>query len=100
MSVWLGILIGSIAVYSWKLLGNLLPKRLLDNPRVASTANMLTIALMAALVGVQAFVTKSHIVFDARVPAALLASFLAYKKVPFLVIVASAAALAAVIRLF
>lgn len=100
MSVWVGILIASIAVYSWKLLGNLLPKRLLDNPRVAATANLLTIALMSALVGVQAFVSNSQLVIDARVPAVLLAAFLAYKKVPFLVIVASAAALAAIIRFF
>jgi uncharacterized membrane protein len=100
VNIWLGIVIASVAVYSWKFIGHLLPKKVLDHPRVAASANYLTIALMAALVGVQTFVTKSQIVFDARVVAAIVAMILSALRVPFLVIVGSAALIAALIRLW
>jgi uncharacterized membrane protein len=100
MSVWLGIIIGSLAVYSWKLIGHLVPRRLLDHPRVAASANYLTVALMSALVGVQTFTSGSEIVFDARFAAALLAVLLTILRVPFLIMVAAAATLAALLRLW
>lgn len=100
MNIWLGILIASLAVYSWKYIGYLLPKRVLDHPRVAASANYLTIALMAALVGVQTFVTKSQLVLDARVVAVLVAMILSALRAPFLVMVGSAALVAALLRLW
>ncbi len=100
MSVWLGIIIGAVAVYSWKFVGHLVPRRILDHPRVAATANYLTIALMAALVGVQTFTTKHAVVIDARFAAMLLAILLTAFRVPFLATVAASATLAALIRLW
>lgn len=100
MSVWLGIIIGSVAVYSWKLIGHLVPRRILDHPRVAASANFLTVALMSALVGVQTFTTQNQVVIDARFAAVLLAVLLTALRVPFLVMVASSATLAALIRLW
>ena len=100
MSIWLGIIIGSIAVYSWKLIGHLVPRRILDHPRVAASANYLTVALMSALVGVQTFTSQSEVVLDARFAAMLLAVLLTALRVPFLVMVAAAATLAALIRLW
>ncbi len=98
MTVWFGILAGALAVYSWKFIGHLVPKRILDHPRVAASANYLTIALMAALVGVQTFTTKHLVVIDARFAAMLLAILLTALRVPFLATVAASAALAALIR--
>ena len=100
MSIWLGIIIGAIAVYSWKIIGHLVPRRILDHPRVAASANFLTVALMAALVGVQTFTTQNQVVIDARFAAVLLAVLLTALRVPFLVMVASSATLAALIRLW
>lgn len=100
MSIWLGIVIGSIAVYSWKLIGHLVPRRILDHPRVAASANYLTVALMSALVGVQTFTSQNEVVLDARFAAMLLAVLLTALRVPFLVMVAAAATLAALIRLW
>lgn len=100
MSIWLGIIIGSIAVYSWKLIGHLVPRRILDHPRVAASANYLTVALMSALVGVQTFTSQNEVVLDARFAAMLLAVLLTALRVPFLVMVAAAATLAALIRLW
>lgn len=99
MTILLGILIASVAVYSWKIIGFLIPERFLDHGRVQSIASLLTIALLAALVGVQGFTTSSQITFDARIPALILAAVMLKLKAPFIFTVAAAAALAALLRL-
>ncbi len=100
MPLWLGILIASVAVYSWKLLGYVVPKTVLDNPKVARVASLLTIALLAALAGVQTLTTGSAIEFDARIPALIVAAVLLAFRVPFIVMVAVAAGVAALLRLY
>ena len=100
MSVWLGILLGAAAVYSWKIIGYWVPHTVLDNPKVAKMAGLLTVALLSALTGVQMLTSGSNIVLDARIPALALAALLLRYKAPFIVMVAAAAALAAVLRLF
>jgi hypothetical protein len=99
MSVWLGIFLGAFAVYSWKLFGFLVPHTVLDNPKIAKIAGLLTVALLSALTGVQMLTSGSTISFDARIPALALAAVLLRFKAPFIVMVAAAAALAAIIRL-
>ncbi|AIC47446.1 AzlD domain-containing protein [Rhodoluna lacicola] len=100
MTLWLGILIASAAVYSWKLLGFLVPSSVLNNPKISRIANLLTVALLAALLGVQGLTGSGEIQFDARIPALGLAAVLLYLRAPFVVMVAASAALAALIRLF
>lgn len=100
MSVWTGILIGALAVYSWKLFGYLVPHTVLDHPKIAKIAGLLTVALLSALTGVQMLTSGSQVSFDARIPALALAAVLLRFKAPFIVMVATAAALAALIRLF
>jgi hypothetical protein len=98
MNLWLAIILASIAVYSWKYIGHLIPTRLLNNPKILRVSSMLTIALMAGLVGVQAFVTQGHFHADSRIPAVLAAALLNILKVPFVVMVALAALVAALCR--
>ena len=100
MSVWLGILLGAAAGYSWKIFGYLVPHTVLDNPKVGKIAGLLTVALLSALTGVQMLTSGSNIVFDARIPALVLAALLLRFKAPFIVMVGAAAALAAILRLF
>lgn len=100
MTLWLGILIASAAVYSWKVLGFLVPSSVLNNPKISRIANLLTVALLAALLGVQGLTGSGEIQFDARIPALGLAAVLLYFRAPFVVMVAASAALAALIRLF
>ena len=100
MSLWLAIILGSFAVYSWKILGYLVPTSVLDHPRVAKLASLLTVALLSALTGVQALTAASRISFDARVPALVVAALLLILRAPFIVVVACAAATAALLRLF
>jgi branched-subunit amino acid transport protein len=99
MNPWLAIVLGSAAVFSWKLLGYLVPAELLKSVWLSKLAGYLTIALLAALVGVQTFVEQQRIQFDARVPAILVAALLLKFKAPFIVIVIAAAATAALVRL-
>jgi len=98
MNPWLAIVVAGIAVYSWKILGFMVPARVMEHPKVARIAALMTVALLAALVGVQTFATKAGLSIDARLPAVLLAALLAKFRVPFIVIVLAAAGLAALLR--
>ena len=57
-------------------------------------------ALLAALVAVQTFGAGQAIVVDARLPAVLVAAGLLLLRAPFLVVVAGAAVVAALLRLW
>lgn len=100
MSLWSAVLISSALVYSWKLFGYLVPERLVSNPKIKELAALLTVALLAALVGIQTFVSTEGLSIDARVPAIVAAGVLFYLRVPFVVVVVVAAAVAALIRLW
>ena len=100
MSLWTGILIASVLVYSWKILGFLVPNSVLNHPVVSRVAGLLTVALLAALLGVQGLTGAGQIEFDARVPAIGVAALLLYFKAPFVVMVAASALVAGLLRLF
>jgi hypothetical protein len=63
-------------------------------------ANLLTVALLSALIVVQTLGQGQAIVLDARVPAIIVAAGLFALRVPFIVVVAAAAATAAALRLW
>jgi hypothetical protein len=98
MTVWHTILLASIAVLALKLVGYLVPPAVLDRPRPARVANLLTVALLAALVITQTLGQGSALVVDARVPALIVAGVLFAVRAPFIVAVAAAAVTAAVLR--
>lgn len=100
MSTWSAVLIASALVYSWKLFGFLVPERFVSNPKIKELASLLTVALLAALVGIQTFVSSTGLGIDARLPAVILAGLLFYFRVPFIVVVIVAAVCAALIRLW
>ncbi len=97
--MWLIVIIASLACLSLKLAGYLVPSSVLDRPTPARIANLLTVALLSALVGVQTLGHGVGLEFDARVPAVLVAVVLFALRVPFVVVVVAAAATAALIRL-
>jgi hypothetical protein len=100
MTLWAAVLIGSGLVYSWKIFGYLVPERFVSHPRVKELATLLTVSLMAALVGIQTFVSASGVVLDARIPAVLVAGLLFFLRVPYIVVVLVAALVAAGLRMF
>jgi hypothetical protein len=99
MTLWTGILIASILVYSWKILGYLVPNSVLNNPVVSRVAGLLTVALLAALLGVQGLTGGGQLQFDARIPAIVVAAILLYFRAPFVVMVAASALVAGLLRI-
>ena len=99
MTLWTAVLLAAIMCVALKAVGYLLPARLLSAPRPARISDLLTVALLGALVAVQALGVGQAIVVDARVPALLVAGALLAVRAPFLVVVVAAAAVAAILRL-
>jgi|GEM_PF-206161 len=99
-SYWIAVLVGSIAVFSWKILGYLVPARIANHKEVVILAGKLTVALLAALTAVESLVSGHGVVLDSRIPAILVAAVLFWRKAPFVVAVALAAATAALLRHF
>lgn len=100
MTTTLAILVASLAVYSWKFFGYLVPEKFLEKPVVARIANLLTVALLAALLATQAMTTRSEIVLDGRLVALVVAALLLKLRAPFLIVVLVAAAVAALLQAF
>jgi hypothetical protein len=94
------VLVAAVICVALKTLGYLIPTRLLEAPRPARVADLLTVALLGALVAVQTLAAGQQIVVDARVPAILVAAGLLLVRAPFLVVVAAAAIVAGLLRLW
>ncbi|MET1035896.1 MAG: AzlD domain-containing protein [Arthrobacter sp.] len=99
MSLWGWVLLACAAAYATKLLGYLVPGRVLDHPRVTRTAGTLTIGLLASLTAVNAFAAGQSLAVDARLAALLAAAVALTLRAPFLVVVLAGAAAAALARL-
>ncbi|GAA2068247.1 AzlD domain-containing protein [Microbacterium hatanonis] len=100
MSLWNAVLLASVICVAVKAVGYAVPGHWLEAPRPARVADLLTVALLAALVAVQTLGVGQAIVVDARLPAVLVAGGLLAVRAPFLVVVAAAAAVAALLRLW
>jgi hypothetical protein len=100
MTVWHVILVATAATLGLKLAGHLIPAGFLERERPARIADLLTVALLAALIAVQTLGDGQALTVDARVPAVIVAAALYAVRTPFIVVVAVAAAVAAGIRFF
>lgn len=100
MTLWNAVLLASFICLAVKAVGYAVPPRVLEAPRPARIADLLTVALLAALVAVQTLGVGQSIVVDARVPALLAAAGLLALRAPFLVVVVGAALVAALLRLW
>lgn len=97
--MWMAILVTGIGCYLLKLTGLSVPDRVLDRPVIRRVADLMPVALLGALVAVEAFSTGQDLTADARllgVGAGVVALLL---RAPFLVVVVVAAATTAVVRL-
>lgn len=100
MTMWQIVLLASIACVVLKLAGYVVPPAVLERPAAARTADLVTVAMLAALVVVQTLGAGQAIAVDARVPAVLVAIALFSLRVPFIVVVIASAGVAAGIRAF
>ena len=87
--IW-AILGAAVAVYSWKLMGYLVPARFFT-PRIRQIAEALTVALLAGLVALQGFGSGSEVTVDGRAAGLAVAAGLLFLSAPFLVTIVCAA---------
>ena len=96
---WVAILGAGMGCYLFKLAGLSLPPRVLERPVVERIADLIPVALLAALVAVQVFATGTRLTIDARVAGLAVAVVALLLRAPFLVVVVAAALTAALLRL-
>ncbi|WP_130176277.1 AzlD domain-containing protein [Cryobacterium sp. SO1] len=99
MTLWGWILVACAVGFLTKLLGYLVPKKWLTNPRVARVAGTLTIGLLASLTIANTMASGQTLAVDARLGALVAAAVALWLKAPFLVVVIVGAAAAAGLRL-
>lgn len=97
--MWAAILVTAAGCYLLKLAGLSVPDWVLDRPLIRRVADLLPVAMLGALVAVQAFSTEQDLVADARIAGVGAGLFALLTRAPFLVVVLVAAATTALIRL-
>jgi len=99
VNLWLWILIACALAYLTKLVGYFVPAKLLQSPRIMHIAGTMTIGLLASLTVVNALASGQGLVLDPRIGALAAAAVALWLRAPFLVVVISGAAAAALLRL-
>jgi branched-subunit amino acid transport protein len=97
--IWWAVLAAGVACYLLKLAGLSVPARVLEQPLVERVADLIPVALLAALVAVQVIADGPQLQLDARAVGLAAAVLLLLARAPFLVVVFGAALVAAVVRL-
>lgn len=97
--MWTAIIVTAVGCYLLKLAGLSVPASVLDRPYVRRLADLIPVALLAALVAVQTFSVGQTLTIDARVFGVGVAVVALLLRAPFLVVVIAAAAATALIRM-
>lgn len=98
--MWPALLAGCLGVYLFKLAGMSVPLVVLQRPRVQRLAALLPIVLLAALIGVQTFGSGRAVSLDARLAGVLVAAVAVWRRAPFLLVIALAVVVTALVRRF
>ena len=96
---WVTLIAAGFGCYLLKLGGLSVPPRVLERPVVERIADLIPVALLAALIAVQVFATGQGLTLNARAFALGVAVVLLLLRAPFLVVVFGAAVAAAFVRL-
>jgi branched-subunit amino acid transport protein len=95
------ILVGGTCAgcYLLKIVGYLLPPRVLDHPAVRRAVSLLPVALLSALVVVELLASgRSYDVNAARIAGFAAGAVAVWRRAPFLVVIVLAALVAGVLR--
>jgi branched-subunit amino acid transport protein len=96
---WTAVLVTAAGCYGLKLAGLAVPRRVLDRPRVRRFAELVPVALLPALIAVQALSTGQSLSADpARLAGLAAAAVALLLRAPFLVVIVVAAGTAAALR--
>jgi uncharacterized membrane protein len=100
VSLWTLVILTIAGCYLFKIGGYLVPARLLDHPQMRRLVELLPVALLAALVVVEAIADGQHIEWNwPRLAGFAVGAVAVWRRAPFLVIVVAAALTAALLRL-
>lgn len=100
MTMWIAVLVAGALAYLLKLGGYLVPERILEVPWIERVVPLLTVALLSSLVITQGFLNSDAMpTVDARAAGVGVAVVLLILRAPFIVVVAGAAVVAALVRL-
>jgi hypothetical protein len=97
--MWLAIAVGCLGCFALKLVGLSLPRRVIEQPLVKHIAELLPVALLTALIATQTFTSGHRLQLDARAAGLVAAAIAVRFKAPFLVVVAVACLVTALVRL-
>ena len=98
---WIATIGTSVLAFLIKFSGTLIPAKVLESPLVKRINALLPIAMLSALVAVQAFANKKELEIDHRAAGLLVAAVALKLKAGFPVVVGSAALVSAlIVRLF
>ena len=97
---WIAVLVTAAGCYALKLAGLTVPKRVLSRPWLRRFAELVPVALLAALVAAEAAAKGSALTLDpARLAGLAAAAIALLLRAPFLAVIVVAAATAAGLRL-
>ena len=88
---WIATIATSVIAYLIKFSGTLIPTKVLESAAIRKINELLPIAMLSALVAVQAFTTKKDLTIDHRAAGLLVAAIALRLKAGFPVVVGSAA---------
>lgn len=97
--IWAAVIAAGVGCYLLKLAGLAVPARVLERPVVGRVADLIPVALLAALVAVQVVASGQRLALDERAAGLAAAVVLLLLRAPFLVVVFGAALTAALLRL-
>ncbi len=98
MSGWTTVVLAGVLSLAVKLAGYVVPNRWFAHPRLARATGLMPVALLSALVAVQAFTSGGRLVIDARAAGVAVAFGALALRAPFLVVITLAAVAAALLR--
>jgi uncharacterized membrane protein len=96
--MWAAVLVGAFGCWLLKVAGLSVPERVLEHPRVERIANLLPVALLAALIATQTFTRDGNLTIDARAAGMVVAAIAVARRAPFLVVLVLAVATTAAVR--
>jgi hypothetical protein len=97
--VWIAVLVTAAGCYALKLAGLTVPERVLRSPRIRRFAELVPVALLAALATVQVATSGQSITLDPARLAGFGAAIVALlARAPFLLVIIVAAATTAALR--
>jgi len=100
MSLTVAVLLACALCFATKIVGYVVPGRLVEGERTSRVTTLLPVALLSGLIAVQTFAGDGgRLVLDARLAALLVAAVLLWRGANFLVVVIAGAAAAALLRL-